>query len=242
MRFWRFLFPIFLITLVLAPARPAQAQSGITYPPETEVLRGSVQIKGSAVHGDFWKYELAAAPQGTQNWFNIAAGESQINNGVLGVWDTRTVADGPYTIRLRVVRRDGNYDEYYVQKVVVANTAPVATPTPETTPTPTATPTPKPPTATPVQLTPEIPTPTPAPTATPNAGAAAGPQADDNNDDDNGDATQSSKASEMMELAGVMKDALLKGAMYVALAFLLVGFFFGVKNLLQWIYVRFFLR
>ena len=215
-----------------------RAQSGITYPPETEVLRGSVQIKGTAAHPDFWKYELAAAPQGTENWFYITGAESPVENGVLGVWDTRTVPDGPYTIRLRVVRRDGNYDEYFVRNVIVANTAPVATPTPEVTPTPTSTPTPKPPTATPVQLTPNIPTPTPAPTNTPVAGAAAAGQDEDSGDDD----SASSKASELINLLGMMKNAFVKGALYVILVFLAVGFFFAIKNLLTWLYVRFILR
>ncbi len=237
MRFQRFfILPLLAILLTLG-VQTVSAQSGITYPPETEVLRGSVQIQGTAVHQDFWKYEVAAAPQGTQNWFNIGGAEAPVQNGVLAVWDTRTVPDGPYTIRLRVVRRDGNYDEYFVQKVVVANTAPVDTPTPETTPTPTATPTPKPPTATPVQLTPDIPTPTPAPTATPEAGAAAAGEEDGGNDDGVG-----GKTSQIVDLLSQMKDAFMKGALYVILAFVAVGVFFGVKNLLTWIYVRFFVK
>ena len=238
MRFQRFFIFLFFAAILVFSARTVSAQSGITYPPETEVLRGSVQIKGTAVHPDFWKYELAAAPQGTQNWFYIAGAETPVQNGVLGVWDTRTVPDGPYTIRLRVVRRDGNYDEYFVQNVTVANTAPVATPTPEVTPTPTATPTPKPPTATPVQLTPDIPTPTPAPTATPEAGAVTPGEGEDGGND--GDA--GGKTSQIVELLGQMKDAFMKGALYVILAFVAVGVFFGVKNLLTWIYVRFILR
>jgi hypothetical protein len=238
MRFQRFFILPLLAILFTLGIQAVSAQSGITYPPETEVLRGSVQIKGTAVHTDFWKYELAAAPQGTQNWFNIAGAESPVQDGVLGVWDTRTVPDGPYSIRLRVVRRDGNYDEYFVQNVTIANTAPVATPTPETTPTPTATPTPKPPTATPVQLTPDIPTPTPAPTATPEAGAVTPGEGEDGGND--GDAR--GKTSQIVDLLGQMKDAFMNGALYVILAFVAVGTFFGVKNLLTWIYVRFILR
>jgi len=239
MRFQRFLIFLFLILFSIAlGARSARAQSGISYPPETEVLSGSVQIQGAASHPDFWKYELAAAPQGTQNWFNITASETPVENGVLAVWDTRSVPDGPYTIRLRVVRRDGNYDEFYVQKVVVANAAPPPTPTPETTPTPTVTPTPKPPTATPVQLTPDIPTTTPAaPTATPEAGAAA---VDAGENDGGGESDGIPAAS--LDLLRQIKDAFLKGALYVLIAFVAVGLFFGVKNLLMWMYIRFFVR
>ncbi|HHB90217.1 MAG TPA: hypothetical protein ENK60_02790 [Anaerolineae bacterium] len=239
MRFprYRFFF-VLLAALILLGNHAVFAQSGITYPPETEVLRGSVSIQGTATHPDFWKYELAAAPQGTENWFIITVSETPVVNGVLGEWDTRTVADGPYSIRLRVVRRDGNYDEYFVRNVTVSNAAPPPTPTPEETPTPTPTPTSKPPTATPVQLTPEIPTPTPAPSATPTAAAA--PTGQDNGGEDAGGAGQTTSA--ILELLRQAKDSFFKGVFYVALAFLAVGVFFGVKNLLTWIYVRFFLR
>jgi hypothetical protein len=236
MRFRRLLILPLLAAILLFGVRLVQAQSGITYPPETEVLRGSVQIKGTAIHSDFWKYELAAAPQGTENWFNIITSETPVQDGVLGVWDTRTVADGAYSIRLRVVRRDGNYDEYFVRNVSVNNTAPPPTPTPEVTPTPTATPTPKPPTATPVQLTPNIPTPTPAATNTPEAGAVT--PGNDGGDDNDGGA----KTSQFVSLLQQMTDAFKKGALYVLLVFLAVGVFFGIKNLLTWIYVRFLLR
>jgi hypothetical protein len=236
MRFRRLLILPLLAAILLFGVRLVQAQSGITYPPETEVLRGSVQIKGTAIHSDFWKYELAAAPQGTENWFNIITSETPVQDGVLGVWDTRTVADGAYSIRLRVVRRDGNYDEYFVRNVSVNNTAPPPTPTPEVTPTPTATPTAKPPTATPVQLTPNIPTPTPAATNTPEAGAVT--PGNDGGDDNDGGA----KTSQFVSLLQQMTDAFKKGALYVLLVFLAVGVFFGIKNLLTWIYVRFLMR
>ena len=112
-----------------------QAQSsGIFYPPETEVVRGTVEISGTADHPDFWKYELAAAPFGTQNWFNITVSETPVRNGVLGNWDTRTVSDGTFTLRLRVVRRVGNYDEFTTQRVLVGNALPSPTPTLEVTP------------------------------------------------------------------------------------------------------------
>ena len=40
--------------------------------------------------------------------------------------DTTTLADGFYDLRLRVVYRDGNYDEYYVSRLQVANQTPTA--------------------------------------------------------------------------------------------------------------------
>jgi hypothetical protein len=84
--------------------------------------------------------------------------------GRLALWDTTVIPDGQYSLRLRVVRVDGNYDEYFVRGIQVVNTRPVATPTREATPTiviavPTvASPTPRPT---------ETPLPTSEPTATP---------------------------------------------------------------------------
>lgn len=104
------LLPLLIVLTLLSLGLPlvfAQS-SGISYPPETEVVRGVIEIRGTAADAAFWKYELAAAPFGTQNWFNIAVSETPVTNGVLGVWNTGTVQDGTYTLRLRVVKRDGN--------------------------------------------------------------------------------------------------------------------------------------
>lgn len=203
--------------------------SGINFPPETEVLRGVTEIRGTTTHPDFWKYELAAAPTGTQNWFNIGVSETPIANGVLGLWDTRSVSDGTYSIRLRIVKRDGNYDEYFVVRTQVANTGPVDTPTPQETPTPTITPTPKPATATPVVLTPRIPTTTPAPeaVATPRGAVVASA----------GDAA-GGQGESLGSVASRMGRAFLRGARIVLGIFVVVGVFFGVKSLLTWLYYR----
>ena len=217
-----------LVSLSFPSLLFAQGGSGISYPPETEVVQGVIEIQGTAVHPEFWKYELAAAPFGTQNWFNLGVSESQVQSNVLGAWDTRTVPDGVYTLRLRVVRQDGNFDEYFTQRVQVANSQPVATPTLVATLTPTVTPTAKPPTATPVVLTPEIPTPTlsaPA-TATPDVAAAAG---------DSGGASGLSIGS----LSSRAASAFVSGAEIVLGVFLAIGIFFGVKGALTWFYYRF---
>jgi hypothetical protein len=58
------------------------------------------------------------------------------------------------------VRRDGNYQEYFVREIAIANTQPTDTPTPEVTPTPTDTPTPLPPTPTIIIELPILPSPT----------------------------------------------------------------------------------
>lgn len=158
-------------------AGPAQAPAGqgtvavITSPKDNAILRGRVVITGSADDPNFWKYEVHYAREPvSENWVLIGTVHEQpVLNGVLETWDTTLVPDGAYSLRLRVVRRDGNYDERYVRGLSVANAQPTETPTPvvEATPTPTITPTPLPPTPTVVIEQPVVPTPTPRPTPTP---------------------------------------------------------------------------
>jgi hypothetical protein len=159
-RTWLF---ILLIALILttwgwtgaAAAPPAQGdQAVITAPQNNAVVRGQVAIVGSATHPQFqfYKIEYAREPVVGEAWTIIGAiHQQQVTDGQLETWDTSQLPDGSYTLRLRVVRLDGNYSEYSVVQVVVANAQPTETPTPAVTATskpPTVTPTALPPTPT----------------------------------------------------------------------------------------------
>jgi hypothetical protein len=164
----------FLVTLIeAAPGRSPQEQEPqavITSPRDRAVVRDKVSIQGTATHPEFWKYEIAYGPEPNpgDQWVLIGmVHETQVVDNVLETWDTTLLPDGNYSLRLRVVRRDGNYDEYFVREVAVANTLPTDTPSPPAvTPTPTDTPTPLPPTPTIVIELPVLPSPTPQPLAT----------------------------------------------------------------------------
>jgi len=159
-RTWLFTLSIALILTALgwtgaAAAPPAQGdQAVITSPANNAVVRGQVPILGSATHPQFqfYKVEYAREPVVGEAWTIIGAiHQQQVTNGQLEMWDTSQLPDGSYTLRLRVVRLDGNYSEYSVVQVVVANAQPTETPTPAVTATskpPTVTPTPLPPTPT----------------------------------------------------------------------------------------------
>lgn len=151
-------------------APPAQGDLAlITSPQNNAIVRGLVPIQGSATHPQFqfYKVEYAREPVTGENYVIIGAiHEGQVVDGQLEVWDTTQVPDGSYTLRLRVVRLDGNYSEYSVVQVVVANAQPTETPTPAEAPTPTITPTPLPPTPTIVIEQPALPTGAATPVAT----------------------------------------------------------------------------
>jgi hypothetical protein len=156
-----------LLTVELAGGQWVGAQvPGIISPRDNAVVAGSVAILGTATHPEFWKYELYFSPMARQEWVFVGqVHEKAVVNGQLEIWHTQTVPDGAYQLRLRVVRRDGNYDEYFVRNISVSNTTPTVTPTLEATPTRAFTPTPMPPTPTIVVEQPQLPTATPKPTA-----------------------------------------------------------------------------
>jgi len=165
------------LSAVRLEAAPPQQGAVITSPQDRDVVRGLLVIKGTAAtSSSFWKYEIHYAPEPnpTDQWMLVGdVHEAQVTAGRLETWDTSLVSDGTYSLRLRVVRVDGNYDEYYVRQISVVNAQPTETPT--ATPTPAATRTPLPPT--PTVIIEQPPTGTPRPTSTPGpAGVTPEPQ------------------------------------------------------------------
>ena len=124
-------------TLAAWPARSLAAPltqeqiAAITAPTEGQELQGVVTITGSANHPDFDRFELAFGPEPNPNdaWQVFTTVQQPVANNVLGVWDTGSVGDGTYSLRLRVVRKDSNYDEAFVRGLRVANQQPVSPPT-----------------------------------------------------------------------------------------------------------------
>jgi hypothetical protein len=132
----------FLVAVLwlLPAAVQAQIGNGITSPAPGDVLSGVVLVEGTAVHPDFLRYELAFLnqSQGSSDWIVFAQGDQPVISGTLAVWDTTVglptnpvFPDGFYQLRLRVVRTDYNYDEYYARDLAISNLS--ATPTPTAT-------------------------------------------------------------------------------------------------------------
>lgn len=136
---WVFLFfALTLWGLWLAQPVLAQSQNGITSPSAGDTLTGVVIITGTATGDSFLRYEVAFNNGG--DWVVFAESDQSVINGTLAIWDTSigsadnpVFPDGNYQLRLRVVRQDYNYDEYFATGIVVANDGaqPTATP-PET--------------------------------------------------------------------------------------------------------------
>jgi hypothetical protein len=208
-----------VLSAVLFAALPLRASAEdplaqITSPQPGAVVRDVVVIAGSATHPSFSFYKVEFAAEPGSNWSVIGdTHASQVKDGALAQWDTRSVADGSYSLRLTVVDQSGNYKEDVVRQVVVANAGPAVSPTPSESPTPEGTLTPTPtstpagtpaPTATVGVVIPVL-TVTAAPTTTRIAVTTTGEAAPDGTAG-SGDSSTSGLIKEMV--GGVLKDAI----------------------------------
>ncbi len=131
MRVWRtFFYRLLALAVVMTigfsaqPARASHQQAtanGIVTPPAGSTVRGVVPVAGVAQSADFAKWQLDLLPAGdADRAVFLAVGETA---SALASFDSTPYADGAYTLRLRVVRGDGNYDEHFTS-ITIANTAP----------------------------------------------------------------------------------------------------------------------
>jgi len=132
---WFFVFGL-ILALIGPSLISAQGLIGITEPAEGDTIAGIVIISGTANDPNFMRYELAFRSATAPDWIVFAQGEQSVIDGTLAVWDTTVgrestpvFPDGSYQLRLRIVRTDYNYDEYFVTNIIVSNDEPTPTPT-----------------------------------------------------------------------------------------------------------------
>jgi peptidoglycan/xylan/chitin deacetylase (PgdA/CDA1 family) len=127
----KYLVRFLLLALVLvglpAAAAAQSAPSALIAPRNGAVVRGTVDIVGVAHGSDFAKWQVDLLPAGQTDAFHCVAVDDAPHTqpDSLATLTTTAYADGAYVLRLRVVRRDGNYDEY-TSAVTIANQSGVA--------------------------------------------------------------------------------------------------------------------
>jgi hypothetical protein len=129
----------------------------ITHPGPGDAVAGFAPIVGTAVITDFVQYQVHLSPSGAENWGWLATSSRVVRNGILHVLNTYELQDGFYDLRVRAIRRDGNYSEAFLRKLEVRNANP-----PTETPAVNALGTPQPPSPL-LPITPQPPTATPTP-------------------------------------------------------------------------------
>lgn len=247
---------ILLGALLLGPhLQPvvAQGQSSITSPSAGSGVSGDVPVMGTATIDPFQKYELhyKQEPSGDDAFIYFDGGTAPVINGQLGTWRASGLPPGTYTLRLRVVKLDGNYAEFFAPNLSV-NQGPVPTPTSDTptaTPIPTATFTPAP------QPTPEVGqvdqpvgavdapgllVPTATPTATAAALSASGEPVqpvDAGSGTDAAGAGEGGLSSELGDAVALdrLSEQFFAGVRYSASLFLIIAAIYAGKWLLGWV-------
>ena len=130
------LYLLFSLVLLLIAAQSALPVA-ISSPAAGETLRGQVTVTGTLDISSFAsaRLEFGYAPNPTDTWFTIQAFSEPVVNSTLAVWDTRSITDGDYILRLRVDFEDGTFQEATVPVKVGNDVLPTPIP-----PTPTFTP------------------------------------------------------------------------------------------------------
>lgn len=126
------LFLPFLLVVIAAQ----DATVAVTSPAPNEALRGSVNIIGSTDAPNFVSAQLdfayAAGPAGT--WFPLQTLSQPVFDSPLYTWDTTSISDGDYILRLRVFISDGTVQEVIVPITLLNDSVPTPTLAPTSTP------------------------------------------------------------------------------------------------------------
>ena len=93
----------------------------ITSPEPGAQISGTVNITGTANVPNFAFYKYEYAPMGTQNWATISADRNPKKNESLGEWNTLSLTNGDYFLRLVIIDNVGKSLEPCVIAVRVAN-------------------------------------------------------------------------------------------------------------------------
>jgi hypothetical protein len=209
----------------------------ITYPENGATVSGVVEVRGIATHPDMHFYQVRHAsgpePTGNTQWVDFAIVEGvQVENNVLGSWDTTNLPDGKYTLALAVWGVDDPANPYlfFVTNLRVKNAEAEPTPTPEEDQ---GTPEPMPtaaagPTPTPISVE-QPPTPTPRPSPVP--GGEEGEEVAVPSEGEEDDRPTVALNTD------VLRSAFCTGGLIVSMLFVLGGLYILAKASIRW-YMR----
>ena len=93
----------------------------ITTPEPGTDVSGTVKITGTANVPNFGFFKYEYTPRGSQNWATISAKREPVTNGEIGDWNTTSLTNGDYFLRLVITDNVGVSLEPCVIAVRVAN-------------------------------------------------------------------------------------------------------------------------
>jgi hypothetical protein len=131
------LFAVFLLLTVIIRPGIGSAQSipddpQIIAPRGGEAVQGSVEISGITEVSGFSRveveYRYTNDPKNT--WFLITESDKSVNPGRIAQWETSTISDGNYDLRVTVFTVDEKIKPVTISGLRVRNYSPVESPTP----------------------------------------------------------------------------------------------------------------
>jgi hypothetical protein len=105
----------------------------ITNPLQGQALQGQISIQGAVVAQNFSsaQIEFSYIEDQTDTWFLISDLEQPVDYDVIAMWDTSTITDGNYNIRITVHTQDGQKNSMLISNLRVRNYNPIETNTPQ---------------------------------------------------------------------------------------------------------------
>jgi len=124
------LTPLLVIFTTLWQSPLSTTQPRIDTPEQGATLQGNVAITGNTDIDGFKSSEVDFSfdNDSEANWFTISSSGQPVHNGTLTNWDTTTISDGTYRLRVVVFLQDGSQVEATVGQLLVQNySAPLPT-------------------------------------------------------------------------------------------------------------------
>jgi hypothetical protein len=125
-----------LLPFLLLMVAAQDANVAVTSPAPNEALRGEVNIIGSTDAPNFVSAQLdfAYASDQAGTWFPLQTLSQPVFDSPLYTWDTTSISDGDYILRLRVFISDGTVQEVTVPITLLNDSVPTPTAAPTSTP------------------------------------------------------------------------------------------------------------
>ena len=123
---WRLFLPLVLLITAAQDEPPIT----ITSPQAGDVLRGEVTITGTTNIPNFFSAQLdfSYASNPTSTWFAIQTLSQPVTDATIITWDTTSISDGDYILRVRVNLLDNTFQEVTVP-IQIGNDVTSSTPT-----------------------------------------------------------------------------------------------------------------
>jgi len=101
----------------------------ISSPQTGDIIQGQVSVIGTSQIDGFIAADVEFSYSGSNRiWYMLKSSQEAVSDGELAMWDTTTITDGDYILRLTVHLQDGRDMTYEVEDLRVRNYTAVTTP------------------------------------------------------------------------------------------------------------------